>query len=272
MYETQYVPEMESGAFSLTELKYGIAKIKKSRLKTDKIHVHKYLEVFFNVNSKAVFFVNNALYPTHPGEAVVSRPNDLHVCHFSGDRTQEYYCLWIEVRESGTGLISFFDGADFSPHFSFESDVAAEMESLLSMLAEIYDRPGYELERTAGVLRGLFLLKGAKGNGGVPLPPTMRDILKHINENFSEIESIGALADEHFVSTATLDRWFRQFVGTSPGKYLESKKLTYAAQMLDGGASVTDACTLSGFSDTSHFIVLFKKKFGLTPLKYKKRR
>ena len=43
-----------------------------------------------------------------------------------------------------------------------------------------------------------------------------------------------------------------------------------ALYALRGGASVTAAATNAGFSDCSHFIVLFKKKFGQTPLEYKK--
>ncbi|MBP3591363.1 MAG: AraC family transcriptional regulator [Clostridia bacterium] len=45
----------------------------------------------------------------------------------------------------------------------------------------------------------------------------------------------------------------------------------YVLELLKKDASVTEACTAAGFSDCSHFIVLFKKKFGETPLKYKKR-
>ena len=73
-----------------------------------------------------------------------------------------------------------------------------------------------------------------------------------------------------FISAATLNRRFRKYVRLSPKKFLESKKLSYAAKLLSDGASVTDACLASGFSDCSHFIALFKKQFGKTPFKYKK--
>jgi AraC-like DNA-binding protein len=55
----------------------------------------------------------------------------------------------------------------------------------------------------------------------------------------------------------------------SPHTFLEEKKLAYAKQLLMGGASVTDACFGAGFSDNSHFISVFKRKFGETPYKYK---
>ena len=46
--------------------------------------------------------------------------------------------------------------------------------------------------------------------------------------------------------------------------------MSEAVRLLADGAGVTEACLGAGFSDTSHFIALFKKRFGKTPLEYKK--
>ena len=65
-------------------------------------------------------------------------------------------------------------------------------------------------------------------------------------------------------------------VGTAPAKGGDGKPVSlvgddaHAARLLAGGSSVIDACNLSGFSDYSHFIILFKTAYGITPLKYKK--
>ena len=103
------------------------------------------------------------------------------------------------------------------------------------------------------------------------IPEAFQKILDDIHGHFSEIRSVGDVLASHFVSSATLTRWFRKYLHTSPREYLESVRLSNAAVLLLKGHSVTDACMRSGFSDCSHFIVLFKKKFGETPLKYKKK-
>ena len=101
------------------------------------------------------------------------------------------------------------------------------------------------------------------------MPTELRMILTDINENFARIHSVSELSQIYFISPATLNRWFRKHLQISPREYIESKKLAYACKLLRESASVTDACLQAGFSDCSHFIALFKRKFGETPLQYK---
>ena len=45
--------------------------------------------------------------------------------------------------------------------------------------------------------------------------------------------------------------------------------MTEAQRLLGGEMSVTEVCYAVGFSDLSRFISKFKKRFGITPNKYK---
>lgn len=134
-------------------------------------------------------------------------------------------------------------------------------------------RGGFELEQAACLLEILTILKKKTlhAGGQAHIPEPLRHALNDIHANFADIRTVGDILSSHFVSSATLTRWFRKYLRTSPKEYLESVKLSNAAALLANGYSVTQACMRSGFSDCSRFIVLFKKKFGTTPLKYKKR-
>lgn len=273
MYQTQNV-KLTSDLHPVDRgIKFGIRRfnIWMSRI-GDGIHIHKYLEIFFNLAADATFFVNNELYPTSPGDAVVSRPNDLHVCIFNTPMYHEYFCLWIDLGDAGE-LLSFLNTEEFTPHFTFDKESSARMKELLEGLHGLSGREGDALLRTSYLFEVLAILKKSaprRRENLMPLPLTR--ILTDIDESFSEISSVAEIASRHFVSTSTLDRWFREYIHTSPKKYLESKKLAYAARLLETGSGVTEASEAAGFSDCSHFIVLFKKKFGTTPLKYKKRK
>ena len=76
------------------------------------------------------------------------------------------------------------------------------------------------------------------------------------------------LAAAAHVSINTLERHFKEALGTSPANYLKNKRLANAARLLRVGKSVTDACFDGGFANCSHFISQFKSAFGVTPKKF----
>lgn len=108
------------------------------------------------------------------------------------------------------------------------------------------------------------------------LPKTKLDIIKpaveYIHERYSiesiSIENLSALCGitpEYFRSI------FKANFGTSPVKYINAIKIARAKELLDSNMySVTEAATLSGFNDISHFSREFKRSCGQSPSQYAK--
>lgn len=73
-------------------------------------------------------------------------------------------------------------------------------------------------------------------------------------------------------SVSTFMRDFKRIYNTTPNKWIMDKKADVAHQlMLKHNYSVTDAAIEAGFENISHFIKIYKQKYGLTPKKSKKR-
>ncbi len=87
-------------------------------------------------------------------------------------------------------------------------------------------------------------------------------------------QSTGAPRVEDLCTAAGMSRFHfsRQFkarTGQSPYQFLLEVRLAHAAHLLAGGTvSVTDAATTAGFTDSSRFGQLFKKRYGQTPRAY----
>jgi AraC-like DNA-binding protein len=88
-------------------------------------------------------------------------------------------------------------------------------------------------------------------------------------ENINDPSTIDELADEIKLSVNILKKGFKKIYGEPIFKYLLNYKLELARQLLlSGEYSVKEVAYEMGYSTPTHFIVAFKKKFGITPKKY----
>jgi len=275
MYEPKYLPQLNEKISAFSGIRLSIIHQNEylhcDDPDADPLHIHNYLEIFINVSSNISFLVNNNLYSVPVGDAIISCPGDIHMGIFHNSAVQEHVCIWIEA-DFTSPIFSFLQKKDFCPLCSFDEQTKKQLQSLVFSLLDACEKDGSELEKISYLLRILTIFEKKKTHDTVQLdiPEMLQNILDDIHENFSEIRNVNNILTSHFVSSATLTRWFRKYLHTSPREYLESVRLSNAAVLLLKGHSVTDACIRSGFSDCSHFIVLFKKKFGKTPLQYKK--
>lgn len=238
--------------------------------KCDGAHIHSCCEVYVHVEGTGFFLVNNRIFQLEKGCVVFTRQNDVHVRVLSQACRFEHYCLWIDGLEE-----ILFTGPSASEFQSFIQFRFQERELLLELLNTLEDRNRTELEKTAAFFAILAMIESAKRDSAISFPAEiplpMQKILSYMNASFSDIQHVQEICDRFYISPATLNRWFRQYTGLSPRIFLESKKLAYAKQFLENGASVTDAALHAGFFDCSYFIRVFKRKFGITPKQYQKK-
>jgi len=72
-------------------------------------------------------------------------------------------------------------------------------------------------------------------------------------------------------SLAVFKRDFNEIYHSSPGKWLLQKRIEYAKHLLDSSKkNVNEIAYDSGFENATHFSRVFKEKFGLSPLQYRK--
>ena len=96
--------------------------------------------------------------------------------------------------------------------------------------------------------------------------------LEYIHTNYTKKQfNIGDIAALSGISEDYLRKLFKMTMNTSPRKYINKLKTDYAAELIHSGMhTVTDACFKAGFENTSYFSREFKKRFGLSPMEYKK--
>ena len=74
------------------------------------------------------------------------------------------------------------------------------------------------------------------------------------------------------LSLSSFKRHFVSVYKTTPGQWLQDRRLNYACQLLiSTDKQITDISFESGFENSTHFSHLFKNRFGASPLNYRKK-
>ena len=236
-------------------------------------HTHDEYEIYLNLSGDVEFMVENRVYPIRPGSVIITRPNEFHHCIYR-DRTTVHRHFWILFSDPRVGteeaLLRRFDAREAG------SDNLVDLEgSAFERVKEICFAMLEAQESAAERYRCFFELiacieRGGMAGGEIELSEDVRAALKYMEENIAFPMTMTDVAAAAHVSLNTLERHFFAAIHATPSEFLKQRRLSQAQVLLRSGASVQEAAQRSGFGDCSHFIALFRRAWGMTPLQYKK--
>jgi signal transduction histidine kinase/DNA-binding response OmpR family regulator len=99
----------------------------------------------------------------------------------------------------------------------------------------------------------------------------MEELYKLMEEELSNSElDVTRITKMLYISRTKLYYKIKGLTGETPSSFFRTYKLNRAAELLKGGKhTVAEIADMTGFSTQSHFSVVFKKQFGVTPTEYK---
>ncbi|MBR4880527.1 MAG: helix-turn-helix transcriptional regulator, partial [Clostridia bacterium] len=98
------------------------------------------------------------------------------------------------------------------------------------------------------------------------------EIIEYINNNLGEHLTLEVLCEHFHTNRTTLARRVKEATGKSPIRYILEERLRRSrTELEEGELSVSEVAEKYGFSDDNYFIRAFKKQYGISPLKFRKR-
>ena len=155
---------------------------------------------------------------------------------------------------------------------SVYSDLSMSMERLLSQY------PGKHLSQKLTIADlinhitsvCLSYLLGKAGEGTNHIPSYIEEIHNLFDQDFQNIFTLDNLEKQFGISKYRLCREFGAAYGTSPLQYLNKRRIDVAKHLLlTTDHRIHAIGSMVGIDNTNHFITLFKKYTGTTPLEYK---
>ena len=101
------------------------------------------------------------------------------------------------------------------------------------------------------------------------ISPAVSYLKSHIYDCSLNVEVLHKLCG---ISGTYFRSIFESYYGTSPQKYISSKRLSHAKAIIDSSdyKNISEVANSSGYADPLYFSRTFKKKYGVSPSQYSK--
>lgn len=254
-------------------------------------HHHDFVEIVFITKGKGIQVISNNEYEVSEGDIFILQGFQNHYFK-DADKAEIINVMFDPVKSPGliSDGIKTIDG--YSALFILEPryrnrmhfknmlhlnqvDLAKSEYILNTMLYEnLHKEPGYELFLKNKLEEIIIFLSRKYSQISIPKAKSMVRIGKAIDfieHNFHNNIYIQQLAEMGFMSIRNFQRIFKDATGLSPNDYLLELRIQHASKLLsETDSAIYDVSEQVGIADWFYFSKAFKKKFGISPLKYRK--
>jgi AraC family transcriptional regulator len=193
-------------------------------------------------------------------------------------RTLEITYFYIDPRSPLLNPEPRFAETDFKPRlFFFDRDL---WDTLQRLKAEAMNPAGASRQyvEALSIVLAHDLLRlndgdpaAAQRSRGGLAAWQQKKVTRYIEEHVAEDISLSELAQLANLSSYHFSRAFKESVGVPPHRYLASRRIEKAKNLLaDHELSVTKIGLALGYSETSSFTTSFRKHAGITPTAYRR--
>jgi len=225
-------------------------------------------------------------YIGKPGDAFVVSPGNLH---FMGSKTGtvDYFTFLFPLKYISFYTDDILDDRLLEPldsgRLMISPSVKDTIKELCEQLIEIYEakKSERELNITTQIKIKIILLQfilemWEKGfiveNNTSGRNIVEKEMVSYIQQNFTGKISLREFGKQFHLSEKYISRYFKEHFHITLSQYVAYLRLEYAKQLLqDTDISVTEVAMRSGYQNISYFIRSFKKTYGVSPLKYRKK-
>lgn len=239
-----------------------------STMRPDGFPVYHYLQT---QEGSGILTINGQHYTIGENQGVLLAPGIPHAYRSVSGK-------WITLFATFSGSLSPYFSALFgSSHLLFfENEKAATIRKLIDQAVLHHQETPVNPQLLSQECYQVLL----QFTGGLQINPSkqpawekyIRPVLASIHTRYMEDLTADALSWEVFVTPQYLSRLFSRYLGCSVYEYLTKFRLSKAKELLVShrGRKIQDIAQDVGYTDASHFVLMFRKMTGMTPSEFRK--
>ena len=232
-----------------------------------RMHSHQFYEINIISSGEGRHYIEDSDIRASVGDVFVIPPGVSHSYHSAG-RLDIYHVLiksdfLTRYAEELSEIEGFGLLFDIEPQIrqasgkNFNLNVGAP--ELLSFVSELERMMRVEADERYVYLNALTLslicrlCRRISGSISVMSQSEIVAVMEYVKENLDKKLTLSVLAERANMSTATLNRRFREVVGSSPMSYVLSCRVSRARELIDeGNLNKTEIAHVCGFYDIAH--------------------
>ena len=232
------------------------------------VHWHEFYEIELILSGDGIYHIDGIDYPIKRGALFVMSPSSFHRIHFTKDTRLVNFMFTLDACDSAF-LCGIFDTV---PHIMMQ--LAEKEIDFIHTLAEEMERVQSVKYLSAMMNSVLGKIQQLHARAATPLKNAeMQYAILYIQNHFKEDLRLSDVARIANYSPNYFGNKFKEYTGVTFKAYITSLQFTLAEQMLEHTPlSITEICYQCGFRDFSNFMTYFKKRHGITPGEYRKRK
>jgi AraC-like DNA-binding protein/mannose-6-phosphate isomerase-like protein (cupin superfamily) len=258
------------------------------------MHWHDYYELFIALSGEGEVVIGNDRFPFTSGDIIIVEPLKIHgVVRMEESHTALvilFHSAAIAARPGplDRGFLQAWEGrpATALPRLRADHPVAGRVHGAILNLSRAWFSDAGDADRAISLkfhlLEMLFELRRGFSTGGSTVAESaitqsqreerLRKALEFVSAQAHRSLTQPEVARSVGMSTSRFREFFKRTTGWRFGDYLRDLRLDRSARLLrETDFSVAAVAQANGFADQSHLQRLFKAKYGISPLSYRRR-
>lgn len=235
-------------------------------------HEHQSYSIIKVTEGAKILHLEGTSHTIHQGQVALINPNQIHGCEPFQNSAWAHNTFYINRKL----LDNLASDSGYENNLEFKSGVVDD-KNLLEALNIAHTSLGSDIliDQETNTLSALSLIierfthKKQIRLDSQPYQSRAKDRVEIYKEilakDFIDGAPLSKLADATNVTRFQVIRDFNNILHISPAAYTKMLRLAYAKRLINDGISMSEAATMAGFSDQSHFSRIFRRTHGFSP-------
>ena len=236
-------------------------------------HSHDFCEILYVAGGAGEAILEGKKFRLAPGDLVVVNPGTLH--EERSDAKAPLRLIFLAIRDFAVpglpaGCLSQEKYRVLScGEYRYKMDIY-----LRELLQETSSQIEFYQEISQGLVSALLVLVmrliRINPEDEAALSQECQKIKEYLDQNFTSPITMDSLSETVYISKHYLSHLFKEQTGVSPIKYLTSKRMEKACELLsETELPVSEVSKAVGYENPLYFSQVFKRIYGISPVKYR---